>query len=417
MSEKSQPSILDQAGLTWFNELKNKALAVMSSAPTAGTPQAAAVAAVNKIITLPADSLTQQEVFDLENWLLLLLPDPDLKQWVNSQREDYREAFGKEAFDRIQPTLLPSVSTAATADLQAEARRLQQELHWQASIQPWAQQKRQELMGGILSMLLLVILVITVFWGTSVAASETHQMQFAAVVALMGALGAFISCLQRVQAADLATSRAIASSRHSRFELGVAVSPLQGTVFALLLTLLLVAGMTPAGFIIPDVSLQSCNCPKGTNTPPTATSAQSDQSKTGSASTPTNPALAERNLPSEKAIPTPTSTNSPALPSTSPATGTPTSPVEAKQAPPDSTKPPGDGGKASQAAGDKRTPTGTQVGQVTMKGKCCFPFFKMWLCFGGGKDVAILLLWAFLAGFSERLVPDMLSRIAEKGKA
>ncbi len=400
MSTKSTPPVpLDSAGLVWFNEIKNKALAVMPAAPAAGSPPAKAVVEINRVLAVPADQLTQQEVFDLEDWMMGLLPLEDLKQWVNSLREDYREAFGSEAYQRIQPTLLAQVSavTAATiTDLQSEARRLQQELHWQAAIQPQAQRKKEGMILGLFFVVLGILSVCVLTWGWSVLGLGEGQVQFGALVVMMGALGGFISSVQRVSSAEIGTSRAITATRHDRFALSVIMSPMQGAIFAVLLALVLVGRLTPPGSVVPDVSLGTTNCPCATN-PPAAivgsnltsrvVSVMPDTNSPGAgtnpiAGVPTNSQSISTNLPAGSSNPPAASSPPPVAPTTNAVVGGPTR------------------ASGSSATGEK----------------CRYPFFMMWLCFGSGKDVALLLLWAFLAGFSERLVPDTLSKIADKAK-
>lgn len=392
MNNSITPVKLDSPGYTWFNEIKNKALAVMPAAPVAGSPQERAVTELKKIAALSPECLTQQEVFDMEDWLVLVLPDADLKQWVNSMREDYRDAFGVDAYQRILPGLVPQVNAANTAELQAEARRLQQDLHWQAGIVPWAQAKREKLMTGILRMFIVVLVASLILLLLNLLAGGQGQMQFVAVVAMMmGALGAFVSSLQRLQAADLTTSRAVAAARHARQELGFAVSPLQGTIFALLMVLILLAGIAPPGFVIPEVSWQSRNGSPVTKDLSHATPPQTNDLTRGSVLSPSKSAPAVSNAPPQ----TP-----PLLPD--------------REKTPPKKEMPAITGNATNASpsGASGSPTGVKGDG----GRICLPFFRLWLCFGSGKDLALLLLWAFLAGFSERLVPDLLTRMAEKGK-
>lgn len=302
---------LDKAGQVWFNELRQKAQSAMAALTEEQRKERGmAVAAVTALVE-PNLEANQQHVFDLENWLVELLPDADLKQWVASVREDFRATFGSDALQAIQGSLVPQVATGQRPDLMAEARRLQQELHFQSSVQPWAQEKREDLVWAIVWAFVIVGAFALGFASLGWIPSFGGKLQFVGIIALMGALGAFLSCLQRVQVANLATSHAMAAARHGKGELAFRLSPVEGACFAPILTLVLVAGLMPEGFIIPSVSLQSC----------------------------------------------------------------------------DSTE-----------------------GQIALS------FFSMKLCFGAGKDIAILLLWSFLAGFSERLVPDLLTRIAAKGK-
>jgi hypothetical protein len=284
----------------------------------------------------------------------------------------------------------------------AEARRLQAELHWHYSLQPWALEKRQEMMAGILLTLIFVVLAAGVLWLISGWLPHGNGGLFAALLALLGTLGGSISSIQRVQSADFSNARAVSVARQERFALSVVLSPLQGGFFAVIFTLLLVAGVATPGFVVPNVHLQSPECPYSTNaaattTPPTAPTPTSSTLDSKEVSTPVTNAMksSSRNLairaePKDEDMKQDSMTAGIGASNASP-------PVQSPQ-------------KGAKEDQEKSKLTQKENG-------CCFPFFNLRLCFGSGKDLALLLIWTFIAGFSERLVPDLLTRMAEKGKA
>ncbi|MCX6897110.1 MAG: hypothetical protein NT105_00285 [Verrucomicrobia bacterium] len=397
---------LDQAGLAWFNSLKNKCLAILPLLTSLSASQAVAKTEVEKLLAVDPNALLQQHLADLEDWLIVLLSGPDLKQWVNSLRDDYREIFGTEAFQRMLPTLVSQVSAATDVELLAEARRLQAELHWHYSLQPWAMQKRQEMMAGILGILILAIFGFGCIWVLSKVCALGGKVLFAGLLALLGTFGGSFSSIQRVQSADLTNSRAVSMARQERFALGVILSPLQGGFFALLFTLALLAGVATPGFVVPNVSLESSDSAcSSTAVAPLTNPVPSPKAKTTQL----------RIVDSHGALRVGTNSTNVGNATVSPTKAL--KPVETKkeststgtgvtsEAKPDST-PPAD--KKDEAKKSKSNPK---------ENKQSVPFFNMMLCFDSGKDIALLIIWAVIAGLSERLVPDLLSRIAQKGKA
>lgn len=376
----------------------------MALLPSLAAPmpaQTAAITEINKILVASGGQLTQQHLADFEDWLVVLLTGSELKQWVTSLRDDYRDAFGVEALQRILPTLVPQVNAASDADLLAEARRLQSELHWQYSLQPWARQKREEMMTDILITLIVVVVVASYLGGKGM---------FSAVLALLGTLGGSISSIQRVQAADFTNSRAVSMARQQRFALGVILSPLQGACFAIIFTLVLVAGVVTPGFVVPTVCLQGADRSSfaGVRPPVMAKAANS----VAPASTPRpQPPMTGSNGVSSAGTNGVNTENGNAPAAAVPTVG------EVKKADAD-TGTGAVGGRRPELTQRKEPKEALEQGRsASMESSCRFPFFNMMLSFGSGKDVALLLLWAFIAGFSERLVPDLLSRMAEKGKA
>ena len=344
------PVSLDAASTAWLYELKNTFLALEPlAAPTPA--QIIAREAIKKIIEREPASFTQQDIFDLEDWLIVLRPDPSLKQWVNSLRDEYADVFGADEYQKIFPSLVSQVSTASNVDLQAEARRLQEELHWQSAIQPWAQRKRLSLMVQVLTTMGIVLAFLLTVWILGHFCPFIAKLKFVSVLFLMGALGAGISAIQRIQSADLATSRAIANTRYNAISLGVAIAPLQGAIFAMILTILLLTGVAGPGAVVPQMTLQGTESTAAVN--PNVLSVAG-----------TNDTLAVQM----------DATNLTAI------TNLVTSQAPSKES------------------------------------KFKVEFFNLSLWFETGKDLAILMICAFLAGFIERLVPDMLSRLADQQK-
>ena len=242
------PVALDQAGLTWFNILKNQYQSAVAVEDKSNPLQAKAKEEVDKILTKSAEMLTTQDVFTLEDWLLALLPLEQLKTRVNSLRDEFQEVFGDTGWEKILPELVPKVPEADIANLIAEARRLQEDLHWQSSIRPWAQKMRQHLMGGILFVLVSMLLIAFII-------GSLKGWSLAGVLLIVGMLGGTVSSIQRIQGADLANSRAMMLARHDGLFLGVIISPVLGGIFALVLSLILMGGAVTPGLVIPNMTL------------------------------------------------------------------------------------------------------------------------------------------------------------------
>lgn len=351
---------LDNDDLVWFNDLKNQFKILEPGVPNTDSVKFRAKQIINDVTAKPTANLNGQDLADLETWLIELLPLEDLKQKVPSLRDDYRDTIGDDAWNKILPTLTNQVATADEKSLRAEARRLQQDLHWRASIQPEAQRIRVMLMVRVVGVFASVAAFVLLMIWLNIAT-------LGGVIVIAGTLGALISCIQRIQVADLCSSRATSMAKSDRLTLGVVISPLLGAVFALLLVLLLLAKQVTPGFVIPDVTITS--------------------STNSINSTPTNISI-----------------GGPKPPSPSNQIATPTTNL----------------GKAVLIESGNPTSVETQplsTGKSSNMGGFNHELFSLRLYFATGKDLVLLILWAFVAGFSERLVPDLLTRIAETKKS
>lgn len=372
------PVKLDAAALTWFNNLKNQYLTLTPPAALDAGIKAKTCTTIDLLLAKDSKDLVMQELFDLEDLILVLLSGPPLVARLKSLRDEYQDVFGDDKWKQVQPTLLPVIDPAKDDENRAEARRLQEELHWQASIRPWASDMRDWMMTttlGVTAGVLIMACILAAFGG----------MKFESVLVFAGVLGGAVSSIQRIQSANLATSRALMLARYSTLKLGVVISPLLGGIFAVLLALMLMSKTVAPGTVIPNVVLgyAASNSSVRESAPAVSTGTWRISQKRGDNTNPSAAAsLGE-------------STNAPLV------TAAGTNGPDISHAP---------------AAEESAATPSHRPFQPETPVPCRFSFFSMPVIFASGQDLALFLLWMFLAGFSERLVPDLLTKVAESKK-
>lgn len=198
-------------------------------------------------------------------------------------------------------------------------------------------------------------------------------------VALAGIVGGCVSTLQRIQSAPSEGDALFNLAALNNGWTGLSLSPLYGGIFAALLFVLFAAGILK-GSVFPEIHTPAKRGP-GTNvvspsTPPSAASNTPASAPNASAATP------------------PPTANAPAATATS----SPTIPIEKRQAE-----------VVETTAPTHAAPEPDSILRV-----------KTFLEETGpvdGVSYALLIVWSFLAGFAERLVPDTLNRLVAKNQA
>jgi hypothetical protein len=248
------------------------------------------------------------------------------------------------------------------------------------------------------------------------------------VVVVCGAMGGFVSALQRIQSPPTEGDSLYNLSLLFHGSKSVFIAPITGAIFAIILYLMFAAGILQGTFFPAiftpgsrfDLTAARANARRSSETTPTPTP-KPDSNKTGTPQPPAanltnsngagnsnsndlpaganvnsgnsnkgnssntgNTNLGNSNLKTTF-TPTPTSTPTP--------TPTPTTTPDEAQA------------KKTEAE-NAREPT---------KGLNVFDFLAR-SGPGTGKDYALLIIWCFIAGFAERFVPDALDRVISNSK-
>jgi hypothetical protein len=327
--------------------------------------------------------LTWDDVYTFDLAILDILSDEDLVRKAYDMRSKYRSIAGARDYDAYIASKPPDLTTlqidsirkdedkasVATEVLRADIRYLLGQFYLHYSMMPLREGLRDDLTRrarkwtlifmGIFGLLVILSQIIIGRLGTTITGVVSSTI---GVVLFAGIMGGCVSMLQRIQSAPNEGDALYNLAALSHGWKGISLSPLYGAIFALLLYVLFTADILQ-GVVFPRIVSLSAASAK--------TSQPSTSERTGAA---------------------PNTTTSPVGPASS----------NTSSAPP--------------ATSSNSTPTQTQTPSMSPTPSVkTLPFSDTGP--EDGKAYALLVIWSFIAGFAERLVPDTLNRLVTKNQS
>lgn len=346
--------------------------------------------------------LSWSDIYTFDLALIEERPLENLIRKAYDARAKYRSIAGQKEFDEYvaskppdltsiliaplpsepaepsEPDQPPQSSDLVQRVLRADIRYLLSKFYLYYAMLPMRESLREQLTSRAVRMTkwilaMIVVLIILSFGGVVVLEKLTRWGDLTGAfgltvgsVAFAGIVGGCVSMLQRIQSAPSEGDALFNLASLTNGWRGLSLSPLYGGIFASLLFILFAAGILE-GSIFPKI-----------NTPGKASSA---------AQAATNPAVAE-----------PTSEDQTVPSGASAAAPTPEQ-------------------SAAGSALERATPTPTPLTETEKMGILQIGDFLKETGPKDGISFALLIIWSFIAGFAERLVPDTLNRLVAKNEA
>ena len=352
--------------------------------------------------------LTWSDIYTFDLTLVDWRPPESLVRKAYDSHARYRSVAGQKEYDEYiasKPLDLGSIQIDPDAqppkpnvlierELRADIKYLLSRFYLYYALFPMREGLRDQLTKRAVIVTGFVVLLIALAIAINIGGSWLILGfdQYAAVVVtvltvvLAGVIGGCVSMLQRIQAAPSEGDALFNLAALTNGWRGILLSPVYGGIFASLLFVLF-AGNVLNGAVFPSIvtpmrgnTLALTTAPQASPSPATANVAKSPvASPTSSAATPEASASPAATMsPAPKATPSPAGSPLLRVSTTigeTPATGSPTPPT-------------------------------SRVLQIKDFLKETGP--------ASGVAYALLIIWSFLAGFAERLVPDTLNRLVQK---
>jgi hypothetical protein len=382
--------------------------------------------------------LTWNDVYTFDLEITKSLPPESLLRKAHELRERYRSVAGHREYDAYLATKPPDLATigiprtkascktsppaasessvwldvAVEATLREDIKYLMSRVYLEYALAPLREGIRTELTRkGVRWTLTFVICLATCIVISLVGAAFPDQHIFytltrvstLGVIVAAGIVGGLVSMLQRIQATS-----SDADALHSIDSLtngwrGIFLAPLSGAIFASVLFALFAGGILK-GSIFPDI--------RASVAPPMSTPAKtkwlpaSVPKRPDSDDTSDDTSQVTGQEPAAQLSPANTPTHAPAAAEAT-TSGDKSDTSAGQQTPPV---------KAPLSRPTPEAPPSTSGRVVSSSGVNAVPFTSFLTDTGpaSGADFALLIVWSFIAGFAERLVPDTLNRLVTK---
>jgi hypothetical protein len=353
--------------------------------------------------------LTWSDIYTFDLSLVSVRPTENLLRKAYDARSKYRTIAGQKEYDEYiasnPPNLIeieidPDAQPAKPAEviknkLRADLEYLLSKFYLYYAVLPLREHLRDDLtrravrrtmifVGVLLFFIFLNVFTVLLFDLGDSAAGLTVL-----TVALAGIMGGCVSMLQRIQSAPTEGDALFNLAALNNGWRGLSLSPLYGGIFASLLFVLFAAKVL-TGSVFPVIHTPTVPPAAAAPTPPSSPSASP------------SPTVSPR--PSPSVSPGPSAAVSPtASQSVSPSASPSVSPTPSPS--------------ISPGATSTATTPGVASSSSTENGVLRIRTFLKETGPVDGVSYALLIIWSFVAGFAERLVPDTLNRLVAKNEA
>jgi hypothetical protein len=387
--------------------------------------------------------LTWSDIYSFDLTLVQARPLENLLRKAYDARAKYRSIAGQKEYDEYvasKPPNLPEIRIDPNASppqpevmieraLRADLEYLLSKVYLYYAILPVRERLRDWLTNRAVLITVSTAVVIGLLISVNVLLNllsppdgsiaggilQFHEVSVVFVtvltVVLAGIVGGCVSMLQRIQSAPSEGDALFNLAALNNGWKGIFLSPLYGGIFAALLFVLFAAGILE-GSAFPRI-----------NTPRRQWVPQSSTQNSNTAPAPsTSPSPARSPALAPAASLTPVKNASPNVsPAASPAASV--TPAQAGNTPTGDTSAAGDT-VATQASNEpgkdspsSPTPTPYDRGSLQRLPVVEIKDFLKHTGPADGTSYALLIIWSFIAGFAERLVPDTLNRLVTKNEA
>ncbi len=192
------------------------------------------------------------DLYLLEKYVICKQPEEVVRARLPGLRLSYREIVGPDAYEDYLQSPQAAQPDSDLKQLQADAGRLLDALHWAYIIAPQREAMRSRLLRNIATEMMISV---AIGLGAILVSAYLGQLLVTAIllVLLMGALGGFLSVQQRIEKipTELDPLRTMLQMQSGTFAVGLA--PLTGAICALVLFLIFQGGLL-TGAAFPDMS-------------------------------------------------------------------------------------------------------------------------------------------------------------------